>query len=160
VSRTGHHSQVYRHDAAWLCVVLWLLTFLLVPGLHLLGHDNNPHHHLLDGGTVFLGLLAEEAAEHAHADGTRHVHAEPAENQDGSSDPGPEDPQDGLPDQHGSTSSGHLKALLLANVQIPLVITQQPSNARPPVAPVSRLVQPAPFLPSLPRGPPIVTSEL
>jgi len=134
-----------RRDAAWLLLLLWGVTFLAVPLMHMIGHRAD-HVHRAGGGVV---QLAE--APHHHGDGAVHTHEGEADGpgvptEDGGRRPHP---------PHGSDSPEHLSAALVATwslvtVQLPsaLVGEVQPElDSRPAGATIWRSCRP--------RGPPV-----
>jgi hypothetical protein len=128
-----------RRDAAWLLLVLWGVTFLVVPLMHMIGHRAD-HVHRAGGGVVRL-----VEAPHRHGDGAVHTHdAEAAD--------APEDPRPAP--THGADSPEHLTAALVATWS--LVTVQAPSALVGEVrrAPAVRPARAPIWSSSWPRGPP------
>lgn len=122
---TAHHQRrrsrslldaTQRRDAAWLLLVLWGVTFLAVPLMHMIGHRAD-HVHRAGGGVVRLAEAPpKHEVPHKHGDGALHTH-----NEEGSE--APTDPR-GAP-THGADSPEHLSAALVATWS--LVTVQLPS---------------------------------
>ena len=94
-----NHADTQRRDAAWLLLVLWGVTFLALPLMHMIGHRAD-HVHLAGGGVVRLA-----GASHRHGDGEVHTH----------DDEGSEAPADRRDAPvHGADSPEHLTAALVA----------------------------------------------
>lgn len=147
----AQRTQRFRPIAA-LMVVAWALAFLLLPGLHLVGHRAD-HRHLTDGTAVPNPTEARSVPDHPHQHG--HVHPHPESSEDHSAPASDDRPaREGGPLDHGA-GLGHFGVAALwavavsgAPLNLPRV-TQAP--AVPERAPFERRLD---LTPRSSRGPP------
>ena len=147
------HRPTQRRDAAWLLVVLWALTFVALPLLHLARHDRD-HIHLPGGGVVQLGPAFHDHAHphrpHGHRHAPHHPHG-PA----GATRDGPASDRPCPAPAHGAGAPEHLAVALLSVWA--LVVFELPSRLPEPVQPPpSAQPREAGHVPlRYPRGPPL-----
>jgi hypothetical protein len=118
-------------------VLAWAATFIALPGLHSVGHDDGDHVHLDSGEIVWVDEEGEDLeAEHEHEH---------------------EDDEDAQPPSHGWKSAAHLAAAiqvanLVARVVAPLEV--EALELLEPDAPIEELRVSKPYSA---RAPPSLT---